>query len=106
MAFVRADVSEKRLPSVIRVTRIGEPGKKFTVTSNPARSVLRLIVTANVVPSLPILVNLMTKAMLSSKTLLHTRRNILEDDILHSRRRETLKSYIAFINRLGSLAET
>jgi hypothetical protein len=37
----------------------------------------------------------MTEAMLSSETSVLTRRNIPEDDILHSHRRENLKSYIA-----------
>jgi hypothetical protein len=80
------------------------------------RSVLRLLVTANVVPSSPILVELMMEAKRSSETsvltratrrhiqeynILHshrrtraTRRHIQEYDILHSHRRENLKSHI------------
>jgi hypothetical protein len=68
------------------------------------RSVRRLLVTANVVPRSPILVTLMKEALSSSDTLVLTRatqRNIPEDAILHSHRRENLKSYMALIPSLG-----
>jgi hypothetical protein len=61
------------------------------------RSVRRLLVTADV-PSSPILVTLMMKALYSSETVALTRAtwlNIPEDGILHSDRRENLKPYIA-----------
>jgi hypothetical protein len=58
--------------------------------------VRRLLVTASVVPSSPILVTQMKEALSSSETSVLTTatwRNISGDTILHSHRRENLKSY-------------
>jgi hypothetical protein len=64
VALVNTYVSEKRSESII--------------------SVRQLLVTANVVPSSPILVTLMREALSSFETSVHTQRNIPEDGFLQN----------------------
>jgi hypothetical protein len=78
VALVRTEVWEELGASFIRVTRIAKLGTTLAVTSN------RCTLRRN------------TKALSSSETSVLTRntwRNIPEDTILHSHRRENLKYY-------------
>jgi hypothetical protein len=63
VALVRKDVSEERIVSISRATRIDELGTNSVFF----RSVIRLLVTANF-PSLPIPVALMMEAIRSFET--------------------------------------
>jgi hypothetical protein len=91
VALVRIDVSEELSASIIRVTRIGD-----------------LLVTANVIPTSPILVTLMMEAIHSAETsvlIRATGSHIPKDGILHSHLLEDIK-ILHSINLQGSVAET
>jgi hypothetical protein len=96
-ALVIIDVSEEPSPTIIRMTRNCELGTTLAVTIILSYYIVylrRLLFTVNIVPSSP--ATLMMEAIRPSETPVltrATRRNIPEDGIVHSRRREHLKTY-------------
>jgi hypothetical protein len=84
VALVRTDVTEERIASIIRVTRIGELGTSATSNRRTLRRYKNKQITANDVPSSPILFTLMMEAIRFSDTsspIRATQRNIQEEGI-------------------------
>jgi hypothetical protein len=91
VAFIRTEVSGQNIASLIRVTRIGELEITLAVTINRSTlvflsSLVRLLVTANVVPSSQILVTLMKEEIRSSEYLVLTRAIHFSQSELESRK--------------------
>jgi hypothetical protein len=70
-ALVRTNVSEELIASIIRIKRISELGTTLAVTNNQhmLQRNTKFLVTANDVPSSPILVTLMKEALGSSRNV-------------------------------------
>jgi hypothetical protein len=86
--------SDTRHEQLLRITKRKSLLGILAVTSNQST----LLVSANVIPSSPILVALMMEAIRSSETSVltsATRRNVPEDGIHFSHCRGNLKPYIA-----------
>jgi hypothetical protein len=82
VALARTDVLKELSAFIVSATRISELG---TTSAIILHSMHQLLVTANAVPSSPILVTLMTEALSFSETSVPawaTRRNIPEDGII------------------------
>jgi hypothetical protein len=67
VALVRTDIPEELSASIIKVTRIGELGTLAVTSNRRTLEACQLLVTANAVPSSPILVTLMMEALSSSE---------------------------------------
>jgi hypothetical protein len=79
---------------------LGSSRNRRFVGAYQLTSVLRLLVTTNIVPSTQILDTLMMEARRSSEKYVTTRttlRNMPEDGDIHSGLRKTLKSYNIYI---------
>jgi hypothetical protein len=100
----RTDVSEGRIAYIVYITRIDALWTTLAVTGNDmylsvVRFVCCLLLTFFIAPNL---VTLMIDAIISTETSVlttATRRNIPEDDILHSYRPETSNLLYTFLNK-------
>jgi hypothetical protein len=94
--FTDGRLTKEGIQRKFKITRLLDFDRGPAFYTEFLRRVRRLLATANVVPSSPILVTRMMEALRSSETSVRTRatrRHNREDGILHIPRRENLKSY-------------
>jgi hypothetical protein len=87
VALIRTDISEERIASVIRVTRISELGTTLAVTSNWS------LLWRNILVTLMMEATCFTEILVLTRS---TRHHVPEDGILCSHCHQNLRSYASY----------